>query len=90
MKKWLILAVIVCVGVVVQAAEGEGKKKDKGGGSDVTKEQYVASAKKRAEKKGKDFNQAKVEATFDKLDANKDGKLSADERPAPKGKKNAE
>ncbi|VGO16563.1 hypothetical protein PDESU_05154 [Pontiella desulfatans] len=88
MKKWFVLALIACVAVAVQA--GEGKKKDgdaKQGGKDVTKEQFVAQQKKMAEKKGTEFDQAKAEAKFDKMDKNKDGKLSADEKPAKKPKK---
>ena len=87
MKKWFILALIVCFGAAVQAGE-EGKKKgeDKGKGKDVTKEAFVANQKKMAEKKGTEFDQAKSEARFEKLDKNKDGKLSADEKPAKKKK----
>ncbi len=82
MKKWFVLALIVCVAAAVQA--GEGKKKGKGKGGAVTKEKFVAQAKARAEKKGTEFDQAKVEKMFDKKDVNKDGKLSAEEK-AKKG-----
>lgn len=88
MKKWLAVALFVCVAVAVQAAEGEGKKKgqDKGKGGDVTKEQFIAQAKKQAETKGTAFDQAKAEEKFNKMDKNKDGVLSADEK-AQGGKK---
>jgi hypothetical protein len=87
MKKWFVMALLVCVAAAVQAAEGEGKKKGEGKGGDVTKAQFVAQQKKMAEKKGTEFDQAKADATFAKLDKNSDGKLSADEKPAGKGKK---
>ena len=83
MKKWFMLAMIVCVAVAVQAGE-EGKKKGKGGG-DVTKEQFVERQKKMAENKGEDFDQAKVEARFDKMDKNGDGVLTADEKGQGQG-----
>lgn len=87
MKKWFVLALIACVAVGVQA--GEGKKKGEGKGKVVTKEQFVAQQKKMAEKKGVEFDLAKAEARFKKLDKNKDGKLTADEKPqrGKKGKK---
>ncbi len=87
MKKWFVLAMIACVAVVVQAGDGEGKGKNegKGKGGDVTKEQFIAQQKKMAEKKGMEFDQAKAEKKFENLDKNKDGKLSPDEKPAPKG-----
>lgn len=90
MKKWFVMAMIVCLAAAVQAAEGEGKKKGegkgKGKGGDVTKEQFVANAKKQAEAKGAAFEQAKVEARFEKMDKNKDGVLSGDEKQQPKKK----
>ena len=87
MKKWFVLAMIVCVSVAVQAAD-EGKKKGKGG--DVSKEKYIAQQQKMAEKKGAEFDKAKAEAKFAKLDKNSDGMLSADEKPAKKKKKSEE
>ena len=84
MKKWLAVALFACVAVAVQAGEGEGKKKGQGG--DTTKEQYIAQAKKQAETKGTEFDQAKVEAKFDKMDTNKDGVLSGDEKSQGKAK----
>ena len=83
MKKLFILALIVAVAGMAQAGE-EGKKK--GEGKDVTKEQFVAQQKKMAEKKGTEYDQAKADARFDKMDKNKDGKLSADEKGKGKGK----
>lgn len=92
MKKWFVLALIACVAIGVQAAEGDAKKKGKGKGAaePVTKEMYVAKMKKNAEKRGTEFDQAKAEAKFDKLDKNKDGKLGADEKPPKKEKKGSE
>ncbi len=87
MKKWMILALILCIGAAVQAEETKDKKKQKGPKEPVTKEQYIAQQKKMAEKKGTEFDQAKVEAQFKKLDKNGDGKLSTKEQPARKGKK---
>jgi hypothetical protein len=83
MKKWIVLAMIVCVAVCAEA------KKDKKGGApkEMTKEQYVEAAKKKAEKGGKTFDQAKTEKAFDKADKNGDGKLSADEQAAGGAKK---
>jgi hypothetical protein len=87
MKGWLTLALVVCVATALQAGEsekkGEGKK---GHGKGTSKEQFVAQQKRMAKKKGKEFDQAKAEKRFNKLDANKDGKLSADEKPQGKGK----
>jgi hypothetical protein len=82
MKKWIVLAMIVCVAVCAEAA-----KKDKGAAKEMTKEQYVEAAKKKAEKGGKTFDQAKTEKAFDKADKNGDGKLSADEQAAGGAKK---
>ncbi len=86
MKKWFVLALIACVAVGIQAGEDAAKKKGEAKGKDVTKEQYIANAKKQAEKKGTEFDQAKVEARFAKMDKNGDGKLSADEKGKGKGK----
>ncbi|MCF7849101.1 MAG: hypothetical protein K9M45_09640 [Kiritimatiellales bacterium] len=77
MKKWIVLAMIVCVAVCAEAG-----KKDKGAAKEQTKEQFVEAAKKRAEKGGKTFDQAKTEKSFDKLDKDGDGKLSAEEQAA--------
>lgn len=90
MKKWLIVVVLI-VGMAVcsQAAE-EGKAaakgKGKGKGQPLTKEEFVAQRKAGAEKKGIEFDQAKAEAQFDKMDKNQDGVLTADEMPKKKGK----
>ena len=86
MKKWFVLALIACVAVAVQAGEGKKKGQEKGQGKDISKEKYIANQKKMAEKKGIEFDQAKVEKHFDRMDANKDGKLSPDEKPQ-RGKK---
>ncbi|MCF7849099.1 MAG: hypothetical protein K9M45_09630 [Kiritimatiellales bacterium] len=86
MKKWIVVALIVCVAGFVQAAE----KKGKGAGKPVNKEQFCAQMKKNMEKQGKTFDQAKIEKRFDQLDKDGDGKLSAEEKKAGmkgKGKK---
>ena len=85
MKKGYVLALIACVAIGVQA--GDAAKKGNGKGKPVSKEKYVAQQKKMADKKGIEFEQAKIERKFNKLDKNKDGKLSADEKPQAKGKK---
>ena len=93
MNKWFVMALIVCVSAAVQAGDGKKKGEGKGGGKDVSKEQFVAQQQKMAEKKGTEFDKAKAEAKFDKADKNKDGKLSADEKShgkKKKGKKAAE
>lgn len=87
MKKWFVLALIAAVTVGVQAGEGTEKGKKKGADKPVTKEQYVAQQKKMADKKGSEFDQAKIEARFDKMDKNGDGTLTSDEKPAKKAKK---
>jgi hypothetical protein len=74
MKKWIALALIVCVAGVAQAAK-----------KPQTKEEYVAAKKELLEKQGKTFDQAKVEAKFDKQDKDKDGVWSIEEQtPAKK------
>ena len=65
---------------------GETSEKKKGEGKPVTKEAYIANQKKMAEKQGKEFDEAKAAKRFDKMDKNKDGKLTGDE----KNKKNIE
>jgi Ca2+-binding EF-hand superfamily protein len=84
MKKWVVLLVAITMVSAVQAGE---KGKEKG---PTTKEQFIAAQQKRAEKAGKEFDQAKVEAQFAKMDKNSDGVLTADEMvPAKKAKKPA-
>ena len=78
MKKLLLFFAIAMIGVVASAA-------------DQTKEQFIAARKATLEKAGKEFTKA-VEANagrmFDRLDLNKDGKLSDEEqrpqKPRPK------
>ncbi len=86
MKKWLFAALVGCVAVAVQAEEGTQKEKGKKDGS-VTKAQYVENQRKMAEKKGQEFDQAKTEARFDKMDTNKDGVLSPEEKAHAQKKK---
>ena len=72
MKKLLLLSMIAMIGITASAA-------------DITKEQFIAKQKAAMEKAGKEFNEAKAAAAFDKKDLNKDGVLSADElKPQPK------
>ena len=89
MKKWFVLALIVCFAGAVQAGDDAKKNENKGKNKDVTKEAFVANQKKMAEKKGTEFDQAKAEAAFDKKDKNKDGVLSGDEKGKKKPKKPA-
>jgi len=81
MSKWITTALIVCLCEAVQAAE-EGEKKVR----ELNKKQFVSAQRRLHEKKGLEFDQAKVEARFDQLDKNGDGKLSADERNFKKNK----
>ena len=85
MKKSLLFSMIAMIGITASAA-------------DMTKEQFVAKAKATAEKSGKEFDEAKAIAAFEKKDRNSDGVLDADEQmpaksatttaaPAKKGKK---
>ncbi len=87
MKKWFVLALIACVAVAARAGEGEGKKNNDGAGQgkEVSKEQFIAKQKKMAEKKGVEYDAAKAEARFTKMDKDKDGKLTGEEVPQ-KGK----
>jgi len=89
MKKWIAVALIVCVASFVQAAEGKKKGgKGKGAGKPMNKEQFVAAAEKRMKAAGKEFDKAKVEKMFDKLDTDGDGTVTPEERKAgQKGKK---
>ena len=85
MKKWLILACIAGICGSIQAGE-EGKKKGEGSqGKPMNKKQFVAQQKKMAENKGVEFDQAAAEARFDRMDSNKDGVLTPDERGKKKG-----
>lgn len=80
MKKWMTIALLVCVGASVQAAVG-----------DSTKEEFIAREKVKWQKKGWRWDQAKVDANFAKMDADGDGILSGKEKQAfwGKGKKAA-
>jgi hypothetical protein len=86
MKKWFVMALVVCVAAAVQAGDGKGKGKKKKG-KEITKEEYVAKQRKNAEKKGVEFDQSKSEANFDKLDKDGSGTLTADEKTGKKKKK---
>jgi hypothetical protein len=89
MQKLLLMVLISSLAVAVQAGEdkagtaGEKKKDSKKG---LTLEKYIANQKKSAEKKGKTFDQARVEAKFKKQDKNGDGVLDATEK-TPRKKK---
>lgn len=71
MKKLLLFSMIAIAGMTASAA-------------DITKEQFLASGKAAAEKRGTEFNEAGRTAAFEKQDLNKDGVLSADEQAAAK------
>ena len=85
MKKWLIIACVAAICASVQAAE-EGKKKAEAAKEKkpMTKEQYLAAKQKRAEKNGTEFNKALAEKQFERMDKNKDGILSPEERQGKK------
>ena len=88
MNKWMVFALAVCVAVALQAGEGQKKGQDKGQGQgkEVSKEQFMAQQKKMAEKKGVEFDEAKAEARFKKMDKNGDGVLQPEEKGKKKGK----
>ena len=71
MKKWLIASLIVCVAGAIHAKP-------------VTKEDYIAKRKKQAEQQGKDFDEKKSGAYFDRFDLNNDGVLDDEEKEAKK------
>jgi hypothetical protein len=48
----------------------------------LTKKQFFAAAKRTAERKDEEFDQARIAARFDMLDTNKYGKLTLAERVA--------
>lgn len=75
MKRLFILTVVLIAGVVAQAAPKVP----------VTLDEYIATAKAKAEKAGKAFDEEKVKKNFAKKDANGDGTLSVEEQmPAAK------
>ena len=86
MKKWLVMVGIAAVCVSIEAGE-EGKKKGAGQGKPMNKEQFMAQQQKMAENKGVEFDQAAAEARFEKMDKNKDGILTPDEKGKKKGQK---
>ena len=67
MKKSLLFSMIAMIGISAVAA-------------DITKEQFLKDAKAKAESSGKEFDEAKAIASFEKKDRNSDGVLSADEQ----------
>lgn len=77
MKKWLVLALVVCVVSAVQAGEGEKKN------------EYVKKKMQWAEKDPQwNPTKADLEAQFDELDTDGNGKLTDAEKQAGKnGKK---
>ncbi len=72
MKYQITALLIVCTAALTaDAAKG-----------DSTKEQFMATQKANAEKKGVEFNAKKAEKMFDQLDANGDGIASGDDKKA--------
>jgi len=71
MKKMILFVMLAMVGITASAA-------------DQTKEQFIASGKALAEKRGTEFNEAARIAAFERQDLNKDGVLSDDEQAASK------
>ena len=88
-RKLFAMALVVCVAALAHA-EGQGnsqKTAGKGNGKKAMNlEEFCAMQKRMAEKKGRKYDQAKAEARFKKLDTNKDGKVSPDERAAARKK----
>lgn len=81
MKKWFALVLVLCIAAAVQAQD-EGKKEaaKKKAPANITKAKFVKKQEAMAEKKGVEFDQDAAEAKFDKMDKNKDGILTPDER----------
>ena len=76
MRAVVVASLIALLSPAVACAQGAPVKPPAGGDS-VTKNQYVEQARERAAKR------------FDKLDANRDGTLSAEERRGARPKKRA-
>ncbi|VGO19746.1 EF-hand domain-containing protein [Pontiella sulfatireligans] len=96
--KRLLLTMLVLVGFVAMDASAKEKPAEKTRTADtdkdgkVSKEEFLALAKKNAEKKGIEYNQKRAENIFAKKDTNKDGFLTADDvvkKTAPKKEKGA-
>jgi hypothetical protein len=77
MKKYLIIALLACVPAFVQAEPQ--KKAPKGG---TTLEQFEETRKKSAKKNGNKYNEKKTHEIFKKMDVNKDGFATPDEKKA--------
>lgn len=73
------LVVLIVAMLMVAGVEAQAKKAPKG---PLTKEQYIANAQAKAERKGKEFRLAKAEKAFKKADTNGDGVLSVEEQVA--------
>ncbi|MDQ8180238.1 hypothetical protein [Pelagicoccus sp. SDUM812005] len=72
---------IILVLVAVSAAFAQAKPKEAAADS-LTQEAYVAAVKESMEKKGKEFDEKKAVARFKRMDADKDGVLTKEERQA--------
>lgn len=93
--KRTLLSIVMLVGFVAMDASAKEKPAEKTRTADtdkdgkVSQEEFLALAKKNAEKKEQEFNQKRAENIFAKKDTNKDGFLTADDvvkKTAPKKK----
>ena len=76
MKRLFILAVILMAGFTAQAAPK----------TPLTQEEYLAKRKARAERKGKEYDEAKALQRFNRKDVDGDGILSVEEQTSKKNK----
>jgi hypothetical protein len=74
MRAAVILALVAALSPVAAGAQGT-RGRGAGAGENITKEQYIERARERAAKR------------FEKLDTNRDGVLSPEERRASRRKK---
>ena len=84
MKKAIIFLLLIFIPLAASAGDKDSKKKKY---KDYTLEQFTEKEKKRAKRKGKEFNPSAVEARFRRMDSNGDGVLSAEEQKAKRKKK---
>ncbi len=85
MNKWIVLVVALTIVAGAQAKE-KGKST---GALTQDRDAFIAAQQKKVEASGGEFDKAKAEEAFKKMDKNGDGVISADERAptAMKGKK---